>query len=124
AAAPGCRAVPIAIADEVAAVLYADQGTGDSRADEIARGPSTPLANASSSAGAPSQPGWPEALEVLARHAARCLEALTALKAARAVIERPNGHTPANVRTRGRATTGGPAGPGGGAPRPPRHATA
>ena len=32
---------------------------------------------------------WPHAVEVLSRHAGRCLEALTARKAARALAERP-----------------------------------
>jgi hypothetical protein len=50
--------------------LYADQGDA--------------------SASGPSVPAWPETLEVLTRHAARCLEAITALKAARALTERPD----------------------------------
>ena len=61
-------AVPIAIAGQVVAVLYADEGIeSDSRA------PGT---------------GWTAAIEILARHAARSLEALTAFKTARALSER------------------------------------
>ena len=33
---------------------------------------------------------WPATLEVMGRHAARCLEALTAFKAARVLTERPD----------------------------------
>jgi hypothetical protein len=55
-------AAPLTLFGETVAVLYADQGHGDSSA------------------------AWREALEVLARHAARALEALTAIKAARAVV--------------------------------------
>jgi hypothetical protein len=58
-------AVPIALSGQVVAVLYADQG---SEPDPAAM--------------------RPETIEVLARHAARCLEALTAFKAARALMER------------------------------------
>ncbi len=70
AAEPPVRAtlaVPIAMSGQVVAVLYADDG------------PSNPLA-------AMLNPG---AVEVLGRYAARCLEALTAFKAARALTERP-----------------------------------
>jgi hypothetical protein len=72
-----CLAVPITLAGEVVAVLYGDdQGAK--------RGGSK---------------SWPEALEILARHAARCLEALTAVKAARALTggsqaPRANGSAP------------------------------
>ena len=34
---------------------------------------------------------WPDTLEVMARHSARCLEALTAFRAARVLTERPDG---------------------------------
>ena len=57
-----CLAVPIVLAGEVVAILYADQ-------------------QGSTEAAATSS--WPEALEILTRHAAKCLEALTAIKAAR-----------------------------------------
>jgi GAF domain-containing protein len=63
-------AVPVMMSGEVVAVLYADQGSGD-----------TPQSGAA--------PTWPDAIEVMARHAARCLEALTALKAVRVLSERP-----------------------------------
>ncbi len=53
-------AVPVAIGGQVAALVYADAG---------ARSEGT------------SFPGWADLIEVLARHAARCLEALTAMRA-------------------------------------------
>jgi hypothetical protein len=70
AAEPAVRAslaVPIAMSGQVVAVLYADDG------------PSNPPANMLN----------PSAVEILGRYAARCLEALTAFKAARALTERP-----------------------------------
>ena len=66
-------AVPIVMADEVVAVLYADQGDDENAAGD----------------GSLQPPAWPERIEILTRHAARCLEALTAIKAARALTERP-----------------------------------
>jgi hypothetical protein len=71
---PGGRealAVPLVVSGDVAAVLYADQGTGD---DDDRRS---------------STLKWSDALEVLARHAARCLEAATAIKAVRVLTEPP-----------------------------------
>lgn len=59
-------AVPIVMAGQVVAVLYADQGMS----------------------GPPSSV-WRSTVEVLASHAARSLEALTAVKAARAMTETP-----------------------------------
>lgn len=53
-------AVPVAIGGQVAALVYADAGAEPVR---------------------PSFPGWGDLVEVLARHAARCLEALTAMRA-------------------------------------------
>ncbi len=53
-------AVPVAIGGQSAALVYADGAGGDQR-----------LA-----------PGWTDAVEILARHAARCLETLTAMRAA------------------------------------------
>jgi hypothetical protein len=53
-------AVPVAIGGQVAALVYADAG---------AQSEGTAF------------PGWAELVEVLARHAARCLEALTAMRA-------------------------------------------
>jgi GAF domain-containing protein len=70
-AAPGGAsgvAVPVSIGGEVVAVLYADQDGDESRASTSA---------------------WPDALELLARHAARCLEAKTALNAVHVLAERP-----------------------------------
>lgn len=60
--APGRQgfAVPVAIGGQSAALVYADGGAGD----------------------ADLAPGWTDAVEVLARHAARCLETLTAMRAA------------------------------------------
>lgn len=58
-------AVPIAMGGQVVAVLYADEGE---RTVSV---------------------GWPDRVEVLARFAARCLEAITAFKAARVLLERP-----------------------------------
>ena len=73
AALPGGReglAVPVTMNGDVIAVLYADQGTG-------------------AEAGRPSSLTWPDAIEILARHAARCLEAATAITALRVLTERP-----------------------------------
>jgi hypothetical protein len=55
-------AVPVIVGGQVAALVYADDGAELDRA-------------------VPSC--WPEAIEMLARHAARCLEAQTAIRAAR-----------------------------------------
>jgi hypothetical protein len=63
----GTLAVPIALGGQVVAVLFADQGPANSTA---------PIGN-------------PTSIDVLTRYAARCLEALTAFKAARALTERP-----------------------------------
>src|SRR5436309_22254 len=57
-------AVPIPMSGQVVAVLYADQGPADDPHRDAAM-------------------AWPATLEVMGRHAARCLEALTAFKAAR-----------------------------------------
>lgn len=63
-------AVPIPLGGQIVSVLYADQGPTDdqSRTSAIT---------------------WPGTLEVMARHCARCLEALTAFTTARALTERP-----------------------------------
>ncbi len=74
AALPGGReglAVPVTMNGDVIAVLYADQGTGAEAAQR------------------PSSLTWPDAIEILARHAARCLEAATAITALRVLTERP-----------------------------------
>ncbi|MGE0042596.1 MAG: GAF domain-containing protein [Vicinamibacterales bacterium] len=55
-------AVPVIVGGRVVAVVYGDS---------VAEGPR----------GYQAPSGWPEVLEILARHAARCLEALTAQKA-------------------------------------------
>ena len=54
-------AVPVAIGGQAAALVYADAATSDDPALVA---------------------GWTDAVEVLARHAARCLETLTAMRAA------------------------------------------
>ena len=58
-------AVPVEVGGRIVAVVYADDG-----APEAATKPS----------GTPS--AWPEVVEILARHAARCLEAITMLHTA------------------------------------------
>jgi hypothetical protein len=55
-------AVPVIVGGQVAALVYADDGADLDR---------------------PAPSSWPEAIELLARHAARCLEAQTAIRAAR-----------------------------------------
>jgi hypothetical protein len=75
-------AVPISMNGQIVAVLYADQGAGK---DQIPIG-----STAGGSANAEQVLGWRDRLEVLTRHAARCLEAITALKAARVLLERPD----------------------------------
>jgi hypothetical protein len=64
-------AVPIPMSGQVVAVLYADQGM-ESLTDANLR------------------VAWPGTLEVMARHAARCLESLTAFRAAQVMTERPD----------------------------------
>lgn len=54
--------VPVTVGGQVAALVYADDGGREDR---------------------PVPASWPEAIELLARHAARCLEAQTAIRAAR-----------------------------------------
>jgi hypothetical protein len=56
-------AVPVIVGGRVVAVVYADSVTSEGRPHVV-----------------PS--GWPEVIEILSRHAARCLEALTMQKAA------------------------------------------
>ncbi len=63
---PGDRmglAMPVVVGGRVVAVLYGDGVTEDGR-EQVVPSP------------------WPEALEILSRHAAKCLEALTVQKAA------------------------------------------
>ena len=64
-----CLAAPIVIGGQPVAVLYADQGT--------------PGAEPS------AMPNWADAIEVLTRHATRCLEAIVAFQAARLLTGRP-----------------------------------
>jgi hypothetical protein len=64
-------ALPIPMSGQVVAVLYADQGADDDAGRDVAI-------------------AWPSILEVLTRHAARSLEALTAFKAARVLTGRPD----------------------------------
>ena len=54
----GAIAVPLLVDGRVVAVIYGDEDGGDR--DDVVPGP------------------WPELIEVLARHAARCLESMTA----------------------------------------------
>jgi hypothetical protein len=68
-------AVPIPMAGQVIAVLYADQ------ADREASGPE-------------AHGSWQATLEVLARHAARSLEAITAFRAAQVLTDRSDTQTP------------------------------
>ena len=91
AALPGgreCAAVPVTMGGETVAVLYADRGTSDEEDQEA------------------SAPTWPDALELLARHAARCLEATTAIKAMRMLSKRPDAlpHRASQVATVSRAS--------------------
>jgi F0F1-type ATP synthase membrane subunit b/b' len=69
-------ALPVPMSGQVVAVLYADQGPGD-----IAEG---------ADVAAPALLSWPASLEVITRHAARCLEAVTAYRAAQVLTERPD----------------------------------
>jgi hypothetical protein len=62
-------AVPVVVGGRGVAVVYADAGLAPD-ADHHAPG------------------AWPETIEVLARHAARCLEALTVQKAVSAATPR------------------------------------
>jgi hypothetical protein len=55
-------AVPVTVGGQVAALIYVDDGGREDR---------------------PVPASWPEAIELLARHAGRCLEAQTAIRAAR-----------------------------------------
>jgi len=63
-----CLAAPIVMGGQVVAVLYADNGPAPAAEPERRE-----------------SRGWPDALEMMTRHAARCLESLTAFSAARAL---------------------------------------
>jgi hypothetical protein len=84
-------AVPITMNGQVVAVLYADRGlpTADSGLPTTDSRLST------------------DTIELLARHAARCLEALTAFKAARALLDRPGASTAPPEAAAGDETNGG-----------------
>ncbi len=84
-------AVPVIVGGRVVAVIYADGVTLDGHERAV-----------------PS--GWPEVIEVLARHAGRCLEALTQ----RASAAPPRLQTPASAS----GTSAASAGPAADAPRP------
>jgi flagellar biosynthesis/type III secretory pathway protein FliH len=64
-------ALPVPMSGQVVAVLYADQGPAEV-------------------SDAALRVAWPAMLEVMARHAARCLEAITAFRAAQVLTERPD----------------------------------
>ncbi len=85
-----CVALPIAIGGQVVAILYADQGreTATANGDQLDIG----------------------RLDVLASYAARCLEAQTAFKAARALLDRLDRGDRQTVRASDEtADAGGPA---------------
>jgi len=88
-------AVPIAMSGQVVAVLYADQGnvaelgTTNLEPGTTSHEAGTTNAERGTLNAQPSSVVWPDTLEVLTRYAARCLEAVTAFKAARALTERP-----------------------------------
>jgi hypothetical protein len=91
-------AAPITMNGEVVAVLYADQGpgTGDSlRADE-----GRPI-NLTTDSRLPIH-----TIEFLARHGARCLEAVTAFKAARSLLGRPDAEPAPPAAAAGDETSG------------------
>jgi hypothetical protein len=69
-------AVPVIVGGQVAALVYADDGAELDRAVPAS---------------------WPEAIELLARHAARCLEAQTAIRAAR--LSNGGGQSAQSVRS-------------------------
>ncbi|MFP5378568.1 MAG: GAF domain-containing protein [Vicinamibacteria bacterium] len=63
-------AVPVIVGGRVVAVVYADSGAADTDSTVPA--------------------SWPESIEVLARHAARCLETLTVQRAVQTPVQRVN----------------------------------
>ena len=86
-------AIPIAISGQVVAVLYADTAAPAGSSSE----PATPNAEPRTSNSEPGTPNPERAIEILARHAARCLESLTAFKAARALLGGANGSVVGNT---------------------------
>ena len=89
---PACEmlAVPIPMGGQVVAVLYADQG-----ADAAARQDQ-----------AEARVVWPAILEVLARHATRCLEATTAFRAAQLLLRPEASAAPSASRAMGGSGAG------------------
>jgi hypothetical protein len=81
-------AVPVIVGGRVVAVVYADAVAMDGHERPV-----------------PSS--WPELIEVLARHAGRCLEALTSQKTS------PRIQPPSGITTTNAAATGSSAAPGG-----------
>ncbi len=86
AAAPtsGGVAVPLVVADRVTAVVYADALTADGREAQLAK-------------------GWSSIVELLARHAARCLTVLEARRLAASTspaVAKPHTRTPSGERGR------------------------
>jgi len=81
ASAEGTLAVPIAIAGQVIAVLFADLGEPGTQNLEPETGNLERTLN---------REARTSNLELLTRYAARCLEALTAFKAARALTQKPD----------------------------------
>lgn len=69
-------AIPLVMSGQVFAVLYADQGAGESAAGDAGAG------------AAIVGTAWIATLEVLTRHAARALEAVTAVRLAQVAAER------------------------------------
>jgi hypothetical protein len=69
-------AVPLSVSGQVVAVLYADQGSGSSE-DRPAEGD--------------GRFAWPAIVEVMARHASRSVEAVTAFRTAQVFTGRPGG---------------------------------
>ncbi|MBI4485424.1 MAG: hypothetical protein HY655_05380 [Acidobacteria bacterium] len=97
-------AVPIVMSDQVVAVLYADEG-----AEAVTLSPEPGTLNPEPSTLNPEPlRGWPNRVEILARFAARCLEAITAFNAARMLQERPAPGGPAAGVADDRADIGDP----------------
>lgn len=80
-------AIPVLVGGRVVAVVYADGVTSDAGGHAV---PST----------------WPEVIEVLARHAGRCLEALTAQKAGSSSTATTRRTSDASAAARAAATSG------------------
>ena len=83
-------AVPITMSGQVVALLYADQGPATPDSGLLTTDHRLPT----------------HTIEALARHGARCLEALTALKAARALLDRPDAGSALLAAAAGDETSG------------------